>query len=100
MYASLLGLAGLLETVGGLAIALGLFTRPVAFVLAGEMAVAYFMAHAPGGFMPILNGGELAILARGPISTGLLMLAGAAILLAVLSPAWGYVSARRRAARA
>ena len=47
-----------------------------------------------------MSGGELAILARGPISTGLLMLAGAAILLAVLSPAWGYVSARRRAARA
>jgi len=47
-----------------------------------------------------MSGGELAILARGPISTGLLMLAGAAILFAVLSPAWGYVSARRRAARA
>src|SRR5215472_9409593 len=41
--------------------ALGLFTRPVAFVLAGNMAVAYFMAHAPRGFFPLLNGGELAI---------------------------------------
>jgi len=47
--------------VGGLLLALGLFTRPVAFVLAGNMAVAYFMAHAPRGFFPLLNGGELAI---------------------------------------
>ena len=59
---SLMGLAGLLETFGGLLLALGLFTRPVAFVLAGEMAVAYFMAHAPRGFWPILNGGELPVL--------------------------------------
>jgi len=58
---SLLGLAGVLETFGGLLILLGLFTRPVAFVLAGFMAVAYFMAHAPKGFLPILNGGDLAI---------------------------------------
>jgi putative oxidoreductase len=55
------GLQGLLELVGGLLLALGLFTRPVAFVLAGNMAVAYFMAHAPRGFFPLLNGGELAI---------------------------------------
>ena len=55
------GLQGMLELVGGLLIALGLFTRCVAFVLAGDMAVAYFMAHAPRGFFPLLNGGELAI---------------------------------------
>ena len=55
------GLQGLLELVGGLLLALGLFTRTVAFVLAGDMAVAYFMAHAPRGFFPLLNGGELAI---------------------------------------
>ena len=55
------GLQGLLELVGGLLLALRLFTRPVAFVLAGNMAVAYFMAHAPRGFFPLLNGGELAI---------------------------------------
>jgi putative oxidoreductase len=40
----------------------GLFTRPVAFIMSGEMAVAYFMSHAPRGFFPILNGGELAVL--------------------------------------
>ena len=55
------GLQGLLELVGGLLLALGLFTRTVAFILAGNMAVAYFMAHAPRGFCPLLNGGELAI---------------------------------------
>jgi len=55
------GLQGLLELVGGLLLALGLFTRTVAFVLAGNMAVAYFMAHAPRGFFPLLNSGELAI---------------------------------------
>ena len=55
------GLQGLLELVGGLLLALGLFTRFVAFVLAGNMAVAYFMAHAPRGLFPLLNGGELAI---------------------------------------
>ena len=55
------GLQGLLELVGGLLLALGLFTRPAAFILAGDMAVAYFMAHAPRGFFPLLNGGELAI---------------------------------------
>ena len=56
---SLVGVAGVLETFGGLLLLLGLFTRPVAFVLAGEMAVAYFMAHAPQGFWPLLNRGEL-----------------------------------------
>jgi putative oxidoreductase len=44
-----------------LLLALGLFTRPVAFILSGDMAFAYFMAHAPRGFFPLLNGGELAI---------------------------------------
>jgi putative oxidoreductase len=56
------GLQGILELVGGLLFAIGLFTRPVAFVLAGDMAVAYFMAHAPRSFFPLLNGGEGAIL--------------------------------------
>jgi putative oxidoreductase len=59
---SLMGVAGVLEFFGGLLILLGLFTRPVAFILAGEMAVAYFMAHAPQGFWPLLNRGELAVL--------------------------------------
>jgi putative oxidoreductase len=59
---SLMGLAGVLETFGGALLLLGLFTRPVAFLLAGEMAVAYFMSHAPNGFWPILNRGELAVL--------------------------------------
>ena len=59
---SLLGVGGVLEFFGGLLVLLGLFTRPVAFILAGEMAVAYFMAHAPGGFWPTLNKGEAAVL--------------------------------------
>jgi putative oxidoreductase len=59
---SLMGLAGVLEFFGGILILVGLFTRPVAFVLSGEMAVAYFMAHQPRGLMPIQNGGELAAL--------------------------------------
>jgi putative oxidoreductase len=59
---SLLGLAGVLELVGGALLIVGLFSRPVAFILAGQMAVAYFMAHASHGFFPILNGGELAIM--------------------------------------
>ena len=59
---SLMGLAGTLELVGGGLLLVGLFTRPVAFVLAGEMAVAYFMGHARGGFWPLLNHGELAVL--------------------------------------
>jgi putative oxidoreductase len=54
--------AGVLETFGGALIVLGLFTRPVAFLLAGEMAVAYFQAHFPRNFMPILNGGEVVVL--------------------------------------
>jgi putative oxidoreductase len=59
---SLFGFAGVLELVGGILLIIGLFTRPVAFILAGEMAVAYFMAHAPQSFFPILNNGESAIL--------------------------------------
>jgi len=67
--------AGLIEFVGGVMIALGIFTSPVAFISSGEMAVAYFKAHAPRGPWPILNRGELAALycflflyiaARGP----------------------------------
>ena len=56
------GIAGIIEFVGGIMIALGLFTTPVAFVASGEMAWAYFQAHAPRGFWPIQNGGELAVL--------------------------------------
>jgi putative oxidoreductase len=59
---SLLVVQALLELVGGILILIGLFTRPVAFILAGDMAVAYFVAHAPRGFFPTLNGGQLAIL--------------------------------------
>ena len=59
---SLLGAAGVIETIGGALMLVGLFTRPVAFVLSGEMAVAYFRQHAPGGTWPIVNGGELAVL--------------------------------------
>ena len=59
---SLFGLAGILETGGGLLLLLGLFTKPVAFVLAGEMAAAYFMAHISRSIFPILNGGEPPVL--------------------------------------
>ena len=61
---SLYGFAGVLELVGGLLLLVGLFTRPVAFVLSGQMAVAYFMAHASSGpaRLPLLNGGEAAAL--------------------------------------
>lgn len=58
---SMLFFSGTLELIGGALLAIGLFTRPTAFVLSGMMAVAYFIAHAPRGFFPILNGGELAI---------------------------------------
>ena len=54
--------AGWLEIVGGALLALGLFTRPVAFILSGQMAAAYFMAHAPQGFYPAVNKGEAAVL--------------------------------------
>ncbi len=58
---SMLGAAGAIETIGGALIILGLFTRPVAFLLAGEMAIGYFRTHAPRGFWPLTNGGELAV---------------------------------------
>jgi putative oxidoreductase len=59
---SQLGIAGIIEFIGGIMIAIGLFTSPVAFIASGEMAVAYFQQHAPRGFWPIQNGGELAVL--------------------------------------
>lgn len=65
---SLMGIAGVLETFGGFLVLLGLWTRPVAFVLSGQMAVAFFLFHASAGlenplaFFPVVNGGELAIL--------------------------------------
>jgi putative oxidoreductase len=57
-----MGLAGVIEFVGGTLLLLGMFSRPVAFMLSGQMAVAYFLRHAPNGFWPALNGGELAAL--------------------------------------
>ena len=59
---SFLGVAGLIELVGGFLLLIGLFSEAVAFILSGEMAVAYFMVHAPQGFFPVLNMGEGAIL--------------------------------------
>lgn len=59
---SQLGIGGVIETVGSILIVLGLFTRPAAFVLSGLTAVAYFQFHAPRGFYPLTNGGELAAL--------------------------------------
>ena len=59
---SLAGAGGLIELVGGILFTIGLFTRPVAFILSGFTAAAYFMAHASKGFYPVLNGGELAAL--------------------------------------
>jgi putative oxidoreductase len=61
-FFTLMGLAGILETVGGALLVLGLFTRPVAFILSGQMAWAYFSSHAPNGFWPIVNRGELSAL--------------------------------------
>ena len=55
------GLAGILEFFGGCLLLIGLFTRPVAFIVCGEMAVAYFTVHAPRAFLPIMNRGELAV---------------------------------------
>jgi putative oxidoreductase len=60
--ATMMGAAGVLETIGGTLMFLGLFTRPVAFVLSGQMAVTFFTQHFPRGPWPILNGGELAVL--------------------------------------
>ena len=59
---SLYWFAGAIEIVGGVLLLLGLFTRPVAFILAGELAFAYFLGHAPKGFYPLANGGEAAVL--------------------------------------
>ena len=59
---SQIGIGGILEVAGGILLILGLCTRPVAFVLAGEMAVAYFQFHAPSGFWPMMNQGQPAIL--------------------------------------
>jgi len=56
---SMSGIAGFFELIGGVLLVIGLFTRPVAFILSGMTAVAYFYAHAPRGFFPVLNGGEL-----------------------------------------
>jgi putative oxidoreductase len=61
-FLSMSWIAGLLELIGGALLAVGLFTRPVAFVLSGEMAFAYWLAHAPRSFFPVLNGGDAAIL--------------------------------------
>lgn len=61
-FMSLSWIAGVLELFGGALLVIGLFTRPVAFVLSGLMAAAYFMAHAPRSFFPVLNGGDAAIL--------------------------------------
>src|ERR1700686_5152629 len=58
---SMLGAAGVIETFGGALIILGLFTQPVAFLLAGEMCVGYFRTHFPRGWWPLTNGGELAV---------------------------------------
>ena len=58
---SLWGIAGMLELVGGTLLVLGLFTRPVAFILSGEMAAAYFIEHFPHSFLPILSSGDLAV---------------------------------------
>lgn len=61
-WVSQMGTAGFLETFGGLLLLVGLFSRPVAFVLCGEMAFAYFQVHAPRAAWPVLNGGEPAVL--------------------------------------
>jgi putative oxidoreductase len=61
-FLSMSGFGGILELIGGSLLVLGLFTRPVAFLLSGEMAVAYWWGHAPRGFFPVLNGGDAAIL--------------------------------------
>jgi putative oxidoreductase len=61
-FLGLMGAGGMIELVTGALLVLGLFTRPAAFIASGQMAVAYWMFHAPSGFHPILNGGELAIL--------------------------------------
>lgn len=59
---TLLWFAGIIEALGGLLLALGLFTRPVALIMSGEMAIGYWMAHAPKSFFPMINGGDAAVL--------------------------------------
>ena len=59
---SLIGVAGLIELIGGALLIIGLLTQPVAFIVSGEMAFAYFMVHAPRSFFPLINGGTLAIM--------------------------------------
>ena len=59
---SMIGAAGFIELIGGALLILGLFTQPAAFIVSGEMAFAYFIAHSPKGFYPLLNGGTLAIM--------------------------------------
>ena len=61
-WTTMLGVAGILETFGGALILLGFFTRPVAFLLSGEMAIGYFRTHAPRSFWPLINGGEITVL--------------------------------------
>jgi len=61
-FASLIGVAGVLEVFGGFLLLIGLFARPVAFLLSGEMAVAYFKAHFPRAFFPIVNGGDIVVM--------------------------------------
>ena len=60
-WLSLYGVAGMIELVGGTLLVLGLFTRPTAFILSGEMAAAYFIEHQPHSFFPVLNQGDLAV---------------------------------------
>ena len=83
------GLAGVLEFFGGMMLLLGLFTRPVAFILSGEMAVAYFQVHAPRAFLPIVNRGELAAI----LCVGFLYLAFAG------GGAWSVDAVMRRSRR-
>jgi putative oxidoreductase len=61
-FASMSGFGGILELIGGALLVLGLFTRPVAFILSGEMAIAYWWSHAPRAFFPVVNQGDAAIL--------------------------------------
>jgi|ERR1041385_1950387 putative oxidoreductase len=61
-FLSMYGIAGALEMVGGILLVFGLFTRPVAFILSGEMAFAYWISHAPRNIYPLLNGGDAPIL--------------------------------------
>ncbi len=101
--------AGIIELVGGIFLLAGLVTRPVAFVLSGEMAAAYFNAHFPQGFWPLLNGGELAVLycflflfiaaaGPGPVSLDALLGPRATSVQAAPRPRHGF-AAREASAR-